>query len=247
MGVEEESSQYKKGLWTEEEDRLLLDHLRVHGTGRWNRIPKLTGLNRHGKSCRLRWLNYLSPAVKRGEFSEEEDELIVRLHKLLGNRWSLIAGRVPGRTDNQVKNHWNTRLSKKLGTGNFKRPRSDPKPESQAREKQDTTNLPHPIKDSSSAVDCDRLPRHQSTINTTSTDDIGVGVGVGEALMKGKFLTGSEGSDGVEEWMRDHCVGLGSPMLSSSDRYFELCNAGLEELVVDSHSLDQIWQHFLSN
>ncbi|XP_030511693.1 transcription factor WER-like [Rhodamnia argentea] len=245
MGAEE-CSQYKKVLWTEEEDRLLLDHIRVHGTGRWNRIPKLTGLPRHGKSCRLRWLNYLSPTVKRGEFSEEEDELIIRLHKLLGNRWSLIAGRVPGRTDNQVKNHWNTRLCKKLGTGSFKRPRKDPKPKCRAREEQETTNLPLPINDSSlNAGDCDRLPHHQSTISTTSASTADVGV-EGEALTKEKLLTGSEGSDDGEEWMRDHCVGLGSPMLSS-DRYFDPSNVGLEDLVVDSCSLDQIWQHFLSN
>ncbi|KAK6922180.1 SANT/Myb domain [Dillenia turbinata] len=73
------------------------------------------GLKRCGKSCRLRWMNYLSPNVKHGDFSLEEEELIIRLHKLLGNRWSLIAGRVPGRTDNQVKNHWNSHLCKKIG------------------------------------------------------------------------------------------------------------------------------------
>ncbi|XP_068331834.1 transcription factor WER-like [Pyrus communis] len=105
---------YKKGLWTKEEDEILLDYIRVHGRGRWNRIPKVTGLRRSGKSCRLRWLNHLSPNVKRGDFSEEEEDLIIRLHNLLGNRWSLIAGRVPGRTDNQVKNYWNTHLYKKL-------------------------------------------------------------------------------------------------------------------------------------
>ncbi|KAG2702032.1 hypothetical protein I3760_06G071400 [Carya illinoinensis] len=108
-------NQYKKGLWTEEEDRILLEYVRVHGRGKWNRISKTTGLKRCGKSCRLRWLNYLSPTVKRGGFSEEEEDLIIRLHNLLGNRWSLIAGRVPGRTDNQVKNHWNSHLCKKLG------------------------------------------------------------------------------------------------------------------------------------
>ncbi|XP_021292058.1 transcription factor WER-like [Herrania umbratica] len=113
--MEEKSSDYKKGLWTVEEDRILMDYVRVHGKGKWNRIPKITGLKRCGKSCRLRWINYLSPGVKRGDFSEEENDLIIRLHNLLGNRWSLIAGRVPGRTDNQVKNHWNTHLSKKLG------------------------------------------------------------------------------------------------------------------------------------
>ncbi|XP_028754429.1 transcription factor WER-like [Neltuma alba] len=105
----------QEGLWTEEEDRVLMEYIRVHGRRHWNRISKVTGLMRSGKSCRLRWLNYLSPNVKHGSFSEEEDDLIIRLHNLLGNRWSLIAGRVPGRTDNQVKNHWNTHLCKKLG------------------------------------------------------------------------------------------------------------------------------------
>ncbi|KAF3431277.1 hypothetical protein FNV43_RR26007 [Rhamnella rubrinervis] len=111
----EAENQYKKGLWTEEEDKVLQEYIKVHGRGQWNRIPKATGLKRCGKSCRLRWLNYLSPNVKRDGFSEEEDDLIIRLHNLIGNRWSLIAGRIPGRTDNQVKNHWNTHLCKKLG------------------------------------------------------------------------------------------------------------------------------------
>ncbi|KAK2636483.1 hypothetical protein Ddye_031275 [Dipteronia dyeriana] len=105
----------KKGLWTQEEDMILIEYVRVHGRGHWNRIPNVTGLKRCGKSCRLRWLNYLSPSVKHGDFSQEEEDLIIRLHNLLGNRWSLIAGRVPGRTDNQVKNHWNTHLRKKFG------------------------------------------------------------------------------------------------------------------------------------
>nr|URY18763.1 MYB protein [Zanthoxylum bungeanum] len=107
--------QYKKGLWTMEEDKLLIDYVKVHGKGQWNRISKKTGLKRCGKSCRLRWMNYLSPSVNRGNFTEDEEDLIIRLHKLLGNRWSLIAKRVPGRTDNQVKNYWNSHLSKKLG------------------------------------------------------------------------------------------------------------------------------------
>ncbi|KAK1553265.1 hypothetical protein Q3G72_031842 [Acer saccharum] len=111
----------KKGLWTKEEDMILSEYIRVHGSGQWNRIPRVTGLKRCGKSCRLRWLNYLSPSVKHGDFSQEEEDLIIRLHKLLGNRWSLIAGRVPGRTDNQVKNHWNTRLCKKFGNKKRKR------------------------------------------------------------------------------------------------------------------------------
>ncbi|XP_010528251.1 PREDICTED: transcription factor WER [Tarenaya hassleriana] len=111
----EEEEEYKKGLWTVEEDKILIDYVRTHGKGHWNRIAKKTGLKRCGKSCRLRWMNYLSPNVNRGNFTEQEEDLIIRLHKLLGNRWSLIAKRVPGRTDNQVKNYWNTHLSKKLG------------------------------------------------------------------------------------------------------------------------------------
>ncbi|XP_047313004.1 transcription factor WER-like [Impatiens glandulifera] len=111
-----DESGYKKGLWMEEEDELLKQYVAKYGKGKWNRIAKTTDLKRCGKSCRLRWLNYLNPNVKRDTFADDEDDLIIRLHKLLGNRWSLIAGRIPGRTDNQVKNRWNTYLSKKVET-----------------------------------------------------------------------------------------------------------------------------------
>lgn len=72
------------------------------------------GLLRCGKSCRLRWMNYLRPDIKRGNITADEDDLIIKLHSLLGNRWSLIAGRLPGRTDNEIKNYWNSHLSKRL-------------------------------------------------------------------------------------------------------------------------------------
>lgn len=72
------------------------------------------GLFRCGKSCRLRWMNYLRPDIKRGNITPDEEDLIVRMHALLGNRWSLIAGRLPGRTDNEIKNYWNTHLSKRI-------------------------------------------------------------------------------------------------------------------------------------
>ncbi|KAH9306176.1 hypothetical protein KI387_010580, partial [Taxus chinensis] len=71
-------------------------------------------LLRCGKSCRLRWINYLRSDLKRGNISAEEDELVIKLHGLLGNRWSLIAGLMQGRTDNEIKNYWNTHLSRKL-------------------------------------------------------------------------------------------------------------------------------------
>ncbi|KAK1270844.1 Protein ODORANT1 [Acorus gramineus] len=69
---------------------------------------------RCGKSCRLRWTNYLRPDLKRGALSESEEDQIIQLHSLLGNRWSKIASCFPGRTDNEIKNHWNTRIKKKL-------------------------------------------------------------------------------------------------------------------------------------
>lgn len=96
------------------EDKILTEYIRVHGEGQWRNLPKRAGLKRCGKSCRLRWLNYLRPDIKRGNISPDEEELIIRLHKLLGNRWSLIAGRLPGRTDNEIKNYWNTNLGKKV-------------------------------------------------------------------------------------------------------------------------------------
>ncbi|XP_039045492.1 transcription factor MYB1-like [Hibiscus syriacus] len=100
--------------WTEEEDQLLKKCIDRYGEGKWHRVPLLAGLNRCRKSCRLRWLNYLRPNIKRGSFAEDEVQLIIKLHKLLGNKWSLIAGRLPGRTANDVKNYWNCHLSKKL-------------------------------------------------------------------------------------------------------------------------------------
>ncbi|KAI4344586.1 hypothetical protein L6164_011794 [Bauhinia variegata] len=103
-----------RGAWTVHEDKILTDYIKLHGEGGWRNLPKRAGLKRCGKSCRLRWLNYLRPDIKRGNISPDEEELIIRLHKLLGNRWSLIAGRLPGRTDNEIKNYWNTNLGKKV-------------------------------------------------------------------------------------------------------------------------------------
>ncbi|KAE8673122.1 Transcription repressor MYB5 [Hibiscus syriacus] len=104
----------KRGPWTPQEDDLLSTYINREGEGRWRTLPKRAGLLRCGKSCRLRWINYLRPSVKRGQITPDEEDLILRFHRLLGNRWSLIAGRIPGRTDNEIKNYRNTHLSKKL-------------------------------------------------------------------------------------------------------------------------------------
>ncbi|KAL3840564.1 hypothetical protein ACJIZ3_025155 [Penstemon smallii] len=104
----------KKGPWTPEEDQKLLTYIQQHGHGSWRALPPKAGLERCGKSCRLRWTNYLRPDIKRGKFTLQEEQTIIQLHALLGNRWSAIATHLPKRTDNEIKNYWNTHLKKRL-------------------------------------------------------------------------------------------------------------------------------------
>ncbi|KAJ1284838.1 hypothetical protein BS78_03G235600 [Paspalum vaginatum] len=104
----------KRGPWSPEEDELLRSYVQNHGTGgNWIALPHKAGLNRCGKSCRLRWLNYLRPDIKHGGYTEQEDRIICSLYNSIGSRWSIIASKLPGRTDNDVKNYWNTKLKKK--------------------------------------------------------------------------------------------------------------------------------------
>ncbi|KAK6922340.1 SANT/Myb domain [Dillenia turbinata] len=109
-----EKTGLKRGPWTIEEDQKLVHFILNNGIPCWRLVPKMAGLMRCGKSCRLRWINYLRPDLKRGAFSEMEENQIILLHSRLGNRWSKIAAHLPGRTDNEIKNYWNTRIKKRL-------------------------------------------------------------------------------------------------------------------------------------
>ncbi|XP_059665503.1 transcription factor MYB33-like [Cornus florida] len=107
----------KKGPWTSAEDAILVEYVSKHGEGNWNAVQKHSGLSRCGKSCRLRWANHLRPDLKKGAFTPEEERRIIELHAKMGNKWARMAAELPGRTDNEIKNYWNTRIKRRQRAG----------------------------------------------------------------------------------------------------------------------------------
>ncbi|KAL6848115.1 hypothetical protein ACP4OV_022243 [Aristida adscensionis] len=113
-GAGADEAKERKGLWSPEEDDRLYTQITRHGVSTWSSVAQLAGLRRSGKSCRLRWMNYLRPDLRKEAISKQEEETIISLQRALGNRWSTIAARMPGRTDNEIKNYWNSRIRKRL-------------------------------------------------------------------------------------------------------------------------------------
>ncbi|KAH0709909.1 hypothetical protein KY290_011264 [Solanum tuberosum] len=139
--------QLKKGPWTTTEDAILMEYVKKHGEGNWNAVQRNSGLMRCGKSCRLRWANHLRPHLKKGAFSLEEERLIVELHAKLGNKWARMAAQLPGRTDNEIKNYWNTRLKRRQRAGLPIYPQ-DIQPQNYQQDQnqqQHSTNIPSPF------------------------------------------------------------------------------------------------------
>uniref|UniRef100_A0A0E0R0Z9 Uncharacterized protein n=1 Tax=Oryza rufipogon TaxID=4529 RepID=A0A0E0R0Z9_ORYRU len=105
----------KKGKWSKEEDDLIKNHMEKYGIGRsWQALSDALGLQRCGRSCRSRWLNYLRPGLKHGDFSPAEERIICKMYSKKGSSWSAIAAQLPGRTDLAVKNYWNSTLKKRF-------------------------------------------------------------------------------------------------------------------------------------
>ncbi|XAR71724.1 hypothetical protein NMG60_11018127 [Bertholletia excelsa] len=129
---EKPKQKHKKGLWSPDEDQRLKNYILKHGHGCWSSVPINAGLQRNGKSCRLRWINYLRPGLKRGMFTASEEETILTLHGMLGNKWSQIAQHLPGRTDNEIKNYWHSYLKKKEGKQGKAEPNESTRPNAES-------------------------------------------------------------------------------------------------------------------
>nr|URY18893.1 MYB protein [Zanthoxylum bungeanum]URY18894.1 MYB protein [Zanthoxylum bungeanum]URY18895.1 MYB protein [Zanthoxylum bungeanum]URY18896.1 MYB protein [Zanthoxylum bungeanum] len=246
-----------RGPWTPREDTLLTKYIQAHGEGHWRSLPKKAGLLRCGKSCRLRWMNYLRPDIKRGNITADEDDLIIRLHALLGNRWSLIAGRLPGRTDNEIKNYWNTHLSKRLRTqgtdpnthmklpepavGSRKRSRNNKSSKKQSKaasveptEEKHKVHLPKPIR-----VTSYLLPRNASFESSTTFSEGGFGRKVLEEVPCYSF----------KDFHDDHGPAAGFLVGDNHHHHHDLVNGSdfdcQSQVFTGENSLEKLYEEYL--
>nr|QIG55702.1 MYB transcription factor [Paeonia suffruticosa] len=234
-----DKDEMKKGVWSKEEDEILIDYITKNGThGTWHSLPKLAGLLRCGKSCRLRWINYLRPNIKRGPFTPEEESTIIQVHAMLGNKWAAIAAQLPGRTDNEIKNFWNTHLRKRLLTTHPSFTCSDP-----VNIKCESPSTRHMVQWESARVEAEARLSMESHLNPSSTGktdcDFFLRVWnseVGESFRKGKARD------------NQRVAYESAPSQTSSSNKFESCSAvtmqvepyrvraDAEEMMADSDS-----------
>lgn len=212
----------KKGPWALEEDQILISYIQKHGHGNWRALPKQAGLLRCGKSCRLRWINYLSPDIKRGNFTKEEEDNIIHLHELLGNRWSAIAARLPGRTDNEIKNIWHTHLKKRLK--NYQPPQSSKRHSKKINQIHNSVHAPNSPQISSSEMSNLTVDSSFSIATSDLTIDNQIVVKL-EEIDLSKYFTEIDESFWTEELATDNNSDFATTMDGEEFRSLEMFNS----------------------
>nr|URY18793.1 MYB protein [Zanthoxylum bungeanum] len=257
----------KKGPWTPEEDQKLLAYIEEHGHGSWRALPAKAGLQRCGKSCRLRWTNYLRPDIKRGKFSLQEEQTIIQLHALLGNRWSAIATHLPKRTDNEIKNYWNTHLKKRLAKMGIDPVTHKPKNDallSNDGQNKNAANLSHMAQWESARLEAEaRLVRESKLrshsfqlgfpptasasssgkfVNKSATNWTGIG---GDLESPTSTVTFSENNNNIAPPIMSTNIGVNSMSMIEFVGTSESYEAGLikEEGEINNNNLQQDWNN----
>ncbi|WOL12942.1 Myb-related protein Myb4 [Canna indica] len=233
----------KKGPWTPEEDRVLIAYIQQHGHDNWRALPKQAGLLRCGKSCRLRWINYLRPDIKRGNFSEEEEETIIKLHELLGNRWSAIAAKLPGRTDNEIKNVWHTHLKKRIKPNQSFQ---DSKRKSRAESKTDLDAIKPNRQEFASPHPLSSCSENSTSVITNSFSKVGDATSAD--IKEETMVSSCQLSDDIDEnlWSDASLIDCGA-VWSLEDSLTSFCSSGTDEgmnywlqLFMEAGELDEL-------